>query len=538
MSATAMRRTPHGSAFASLCLIAFLAIGLFANAGSARAGMEPGPGNAWLTIASRTDPNDAIALAQRYAGQFPTAVVFEGSNGYFAVALGWIDKYSGEPLLADLKARGAVPSDSYFTLGARFVRAIWTAGGSQIYDFRQLMAATQIGRVARSANAPQTAPSQSPARIGIVGGLKSSGDDYLSLRSGPGSGYQELARMRADTRLAITGSRGAWLQVSLANGMQGWAFGKYVQAADVPMVGPSQTANAPAAGQQQRDVPVIGPEPAPQPPQQAAPRPAPQPQEQVAKLPEVQSPAVVTSQPVAPLADQKRVALVMGNSKYRNTTELANPKNDAAAMSERLESLGFTVITGLDGTKTDMELAVREFVKILPDSDVALFFYAGHAMQVNGKNYIIPVDAKLEDSTALDFETIDLGVVLNFMSGENRISIALLDACRDNPMSRTFARNFKASRSAFIGRGLAAPATEGGEMLIGFATAPGEVALDGEGANSPFTTALLKHISEKNLDVELMLKKVKRDVYEATGRAQEPWHNSALRQEFYFNPGK
>lgn len=440
-------------------------------------------------------------------------------------------------MLGDLKARGAVPSDSYFTIGSRFVRAIWTANGAAAYDFRQLAGATQIGRLARGAMPSQPAPATAPARAGVVAGLERSGDNYLSLRSGPGSGYQELARMRPNTRLSITGSQGAWLQVSLSNGMQGWAFGKYVQPADVPMVGPLQTANAPSAGQQQREVPVVGPEPSQAPTQQAAPSPAPEPQQQVAKLPAPEEPpAVVTSKPAVPLADQKRVALVMGNSKYRNTTELANPKNDAAAMSERLKSLGFTVITGLDGTKNDMELAVREFVKILPESDVALFFYAGHAMQVNGKNYIIPVDAKLEDSTALDFETIDLGVILNFMSGENRISIALLDACRDNPMSRTFARNFKASRSAFIGRGLAAPATEGGEMLIGFATAPGEVALDGEGANSPFTTALLKHISEKNLDVELMLKKVKRDVYEATGRAQEPWHNSALRREFYFNP--
>ncbi len=533
MSATSLRHADRGVAFATLCLIAWLAVGLFASAAPARAGMEPGPGNAWLTIASRSNPNDAIAMAQQYAAQFPTVVVFEGSNGYYAISLGWIDKYNGQQLLGDLKARGAVPDDSYFTIGARFVRAIWTASGASAYDFRQLAGATQIGRLARAAIPSQPSPGATPSRTGVVGGLEASGDNFLSLRAGPGSGYQELARMRANTRLNITGSRGGWLQVSLSNGMQGWAFGKYVRA-DVPLIGPSQTANAPSAGQQQRDVPVIGPEPAPQ---QAAPRPAPQPQEQVAKLPETKAPpAVETSQPVAQLADQKRVALVMGNSKYRNTTELANPKNDAAAMAERLKSLGFTVISGLDGTKNDMELAVREFVKILPDSDVALFFYAGHAMQVNGKNYIIPVDAKLEDSTALDFETIDLGVILSFMGGENRISIALLDACRDNPMSRTFARNFKASRSAFIGRGLAAPATEGGEMLIGFATAPGEVALDGEGANSPFTTALLKHISEKNLDVELMLKKVKRDVYEATGRAQEPWHNSALRREFYFNP--
>ena len=123
------------------------------------------------------------------------------------------------------------------------------------------------------------------------------------------------------------------------------------------------------------------------------------------------------------------------------------------------------------------------------------------------------------------------------MNAEGRISIALIDACRDNPLSRRFQRVLGPSRSAFIGRGLAAPATGAGEVLIGFATAPGEVALDGDGDNSPFTTALLKHIDAVDLDVELMLKRVRQDVYDLTKKEQEPWVNSALRREFKFNPG-
>jgi uncharacterized caspase-like protein len=124
------------------------------------------------------------------------------------------------------------------------------------------------------------------------------------------------------------------------------------------------------------------------------------------------------------------------------------------------------------------------------------------------------------------------------MNADNRISIALLDACRDNPLSRRFSRSLGSVRSASVGRGLAVPVAAGGEMLIGFATAPGEVAQDGTGRNSPFTTALLKHMATPGLEIELMLKRVKEEVYNLTDRAQEPWHNSGLRREFYFAPGQ
>jgi hypothetical protein len=356
----------------------------------------------------------------------------------------------------------------------------------------------------------------------VVAGLDPAGDNFLSLRSGPGAGYREIARMLPGTRATVNAAEGKWLSVTLSSGMTGWAFGRYLRDAPAPAPSAPEMSNA--------DVPTFGPEE-----QSAAGAENPQlKKEEVTALPEPK--AVEELTPQKPIAEQRRVALVMGNSKYRNTTELPNPGNDATSISEKLQGLGFTVIKGLDGTKADMELAVREFVKVLPDSDVALFFYAGHAMQVNGRNFLIPVDARLEDSTAIDFETIDLQVILDFMNGDDRISIALLDACRDNPLARRFERSAAAKRSAFIGRGLAAPATGNGEILIGFATAPGEVALDGTGKNSPFTTALLKHIDSKGLDVELMLKRVKRDVFEMTDREQEPWHNSALRQEFYFNP--
>jgi uncharacterized protein YraI len=497
-----------------ILLAVLLLSGLFLPA-DASAALQPGSGKGWLTIASRTRAQDAISMAQGYAARFPTAVVFEASNGYFAVSLGWSNIEEGRPLLQGLVAGGDIPADSYFTAGARFIRVIWTASNSQDDPFSQFLAATRLDT---ASGQPTSLPAIGPIpdRLAKVANLDPTGDNFLSLRTGPGTNYPENARMRPGTAVTVTGANGNWFKVRLANGMEGWAFAKFLAFQNVPIIGPDPTASRSRSD----EVPTVGPE-----------------DQTASKQPAVAPPAPLENEgPKISIADQRRVALVMGNSNYRNTAHLPNPRNDADAMATKLRSLGFEVINGLDGTKVDMEAAVREFVKILPDSDVALFFYAGHAMQVNGKNFLIPVDAKLEDSTAIDFETIDLGVILDFMNGGDRISIALLDACRDNPLSRRFARNFGASRSAFIGRGLAAPSTGSGQLLIGFATAPGEVALDGDGANSPFTTALLNHIDTKGLDIELMLKRVRQDVYKLTNQSQEPWVNSALRREFQFNP--
>ncbi|MFZ1813709.1 MAG: caspase family protein [Rhizobiaceae bacterium] len=515
-----------------LVLVAILMLATLAQAPLANAGIEPGGNRAWLVVASRTRADEAISMAQGYARQFPAAIVFQSSNGFFGVSLGWADRTQGEPMLRSLVSSGTVPADSYFHNGERFVRAIWSAGNVQTLSVGALIAATQLQGNGRSVEqqtpiAPPVISSGSPqqiARGGIVSGLASSGDNFLSLRTGPGTSFREIARMREYTRLTVNVSRGDWYQVSLENGMRGWAFGKYVALGG--------TASPPQPSNQASNVPEIGPEP--KSPQTGSDGQS-QPGSQTASAPKPDKPAISRSEPSNRIADEKRVALVIGNSHYQNTTELPNPANDASVMSTKLTELGFQVISGVDAGKADMERAIREFVKALQDSDVALFFYAGHGMQVNGNNYIIPIDAKLEDSTALDFETIDLSTVLSFMNQKGRLAIALLDACRDNPLSRKFTRSLGATRSAFIGRGLAAPNAGSGEILIGFATAPGEVALDGDGTNSPFTSALIKHIGTPGLEIELMLKRVKDEVYRSTGEAQEPWHNSALRREFYFN---
>ena len=146
-------------------------------------------------------------------------------------------------------------------------------------------------------------------------------------------------------------------------------------------------------------------------------------------------------------------------------------------------------------------------------------FYARHGLQVQGRNYLIPIDAELATETAVDFETVSADQVLNYMEAPGRVSHALLDVCRDNPLARSFARTLVASRSGSIGRGMAMPALQGG-VLIGFATAPGETASDGEGEHSPFTRALLDNIDAKGVEIEQLFKRVHRQVLDFTANQQ------------------
>jgi uncharacterized caspase-like protein len=155
-------------------------------------------------------------------------------------------------------------------------------------------------------------------------------------------------------------------------------------------------------------------------------------------------------------------------------------------------------------------------------------------MQVGDRNYLIPVDAKLEEVTAVDFELIDVDKsVVKYMGGDNKTGIVILDSCRNNPLARSFARVFGKSRSGSVNQGMAPMSTDNGGLLIAFATAPGDVAADGEGENSPFTTALLKHLPTPGLELEQLMKRVKKDVYDNTGKSQQPWVNSALRDEIF-----
>ncbi len=238
--------------------------------------------------------------------------------------------------------------------------------------------------------------------------------------------------------------------------------------------------------------------------------------------------------PAAGAQAEKRIALVIGNSAYQHTGELKNPRNDAADIAAALKRLKFEVFEGLDLDKRAMEVTIRKFALGLKDADVALFFYAGHGLQVNGQNYLVPIDARLEDASALDFEMIRLDLVHRNMERETKANLIFLDACRDNPLARNLARAM-GTRSGDIGRGLAA-VESGVGTLISFSTQPGNVALDGEGRNSPFASALARRILAEGEDLSSILINVRNDVMEATRNRQIPWEHSALRAKFFFTP--
>ena len=229
-----------------------------------------------------------------------------------------------------------------------------------------------------------------------------------------------------------------------------------------------------------------------------------------------------------------RVALVIGNGAYKNVSPLANPGNDAADIAAALRRIGFDVVEGRDLDKRAMEAKIIEFSRKLDAANLALFFYAGHELQVSGKNYLVPVDAKVERAADLGFETIDVSQVLGQMEGDKRVNLVFLDACRDNPLSRSLARSM-GTRSTAVGQGLASIQSAIGTM-IGYATQPDNVALDGAGRNSPFTTAMLKHLPTPGLDVSVIMRRVRADVVQATNQKQVPWDHSSLMGDVVLVP--
>ena len=229
----------------------------------------------------------------------------------------------------------------------------------------------------------------------------------------------------------------------------------------------------------------------------------------------------------------KRVALVIGNSAYEHTAALANPTNDAADVSAALTRLGFDVISETNLTKTRMDDTFRRFARAMRDADAALFYYAGHGMQYQGVNYLIPIDAKLEDEADLPYEMALVDNVLADMARVKGVRIAVLDACRNNPLDVALKAKLARTRSLSPTRGFARISrTEG--QLIAFATQAGTVAADGVERNSPFTAALLKHIGTPGLEAGLLFRRVASAVHQATGGKQLPELSVSLLGEFYF----
>jgi len=233
-----------------------------------------------------------------------------------------------------------------------------------------------------------------------------------------------------------------------------------------------------------------------------------------------------------PTADAaNRVALVIGNSSYASVSNLPNPRNDAEDIAVALRDLGFDVVDGRDLDRRGMADVVRRFLRILPGSEVALFFYAGHGVQVGGDNYMLPTDVRVETLSDVKFDAVDVNTVMEEMGAEKRTSLIFLDACRDNP----FVNSLVLGNRSISSRGLARQESGVGS-LIAFATQPNNVALDGNGRNSPFTQALLKHIKTPGLEIRTMLSRVRSDVIEITGGKQVPWENSSLTGEVVLVP--
>jgi uncharacterized caspase-like protein len=224
---------------------------------------------------------------------------------------------------------------------------------------------------------------------------------------------------------------------------------------------------------------------------------------------------------------QKRIALVIGNAEYE-TSPLRNPANDAKLMSAELEKLGFVVTKITNGTFMQIKKAISDLGVTLAEdrNTVGLFYYAGHGIQVKGKNFIVPVDAKIAREPDVEVYCVDLdGLLTNLEYSANVMNIIILDACRNNPFSRGF-------RSA-AGSGLADIKAPSG-TYIGFATSPGSTAADGEGENGVYTQEIVKSMKIPGIQIENVFKRVRAQVKTVTKDAQVPWESSSLVGDFYF----
>jgi uncharacterized caspase-like protein len=229
---------------------------------------------------------------------------------------------------------------------------------------------------------------------------------------------------------------------------------------------------------------------------------------------------------------------VIGNGAYTHVKALPNPSNDARSIAKSLRDIGFTVSEGIDLDRAAMQKTTRDFLREAARAQVALVYYAGHGVQVDGRNYLVPVDVQFQPGAKMTDAMMDMDTIMAGLDDQVRTNILILDACRNNPMAPRVA-SAEPSRAVEAGSGLAAPATLGSGStlgagtLIAFATAPGQVALDGEGGNSPFSAALSRHIGTPGIEVQQMLTRVRAEVVAATKAKQVPWSNSSLLGEVY-----
>jgi uncharacterized caspase-like protein len=227
-----------------------------------------------------------------------------------------------------------------------------------------------------------------------------------------------------------------------------------------------------------------------------------------------------------PARAEKRVALVIGISNYQQVPRLANPSRDAEALGTLFKKAGFDIVDdGRDLGITDLRRVIREFAEKSRDADIAVIYYAGHGIEVDGSNYLVPADARLASDFDVEDETVSLDRVLRALEPVKRLRLVILDACRENPFSNNIKKSV-ASRS--IGRGLARiePATP--NTLVAFATRAGAVAGDGDGENSQYASALVKYIAEPGVDLRVAFGRVRDEVLRKTSNRQEPFVYGSL----------
>ncbi len=238
------------------------------------------------------------------------------------------------------------------------------------------------------------------------------------------------------------------------------------------------------------------------------------------------------------VGSEKRVALIVGNAGYREAGRLLNTLNDASDLAAKLGELEFDVTLKVELGLEEFDAVVDEFIEKAQGAKVALFYYAGHAIQLEETNYLVPIDAELQNERVIPRQTKPAQYIVERMEGAAAISLVFLDACRNNPLADRLRRNQRSStRSVSLGRGLARVDDRGRDTLIVYSTEPGRIAEDGAGTrNSPFMAGLLKHIDSPGLEVEVMLKRVTATVLEVTAKKQHPQRLSKLVSEFYFKP--
>jgi uncharacterized caspase-like protein len=232
----------------------------------------------------------------------------------------------------------------------------------------------------------------------------------------------------------------------------------------------------------------------------------------------------------------RRVAFVVGNGAYKNVAQLPNPPVDAKAMAAVLRNVGFEVVEGTNLTRDQMTEKLLDFGKKAQGADVAVFFYAGHGIAISGTNYLLPIDADIKSEMDVKLgAAINIDLTLDQTMSDAKVKLVFLDACRDNPFAAKIKSN-SATRSVSVQSGLA-EMKSGEGTLIAFATGPGQTALDGqEGTNSPFTRALIAHITEPGVDIQQAMTEVRAQVNEETNKGQLPWGHTNLIGTVYLNP--